>query len=183
MTPPDPLPSVPGAFRRFSELSPIASRIRVRSLECGGYEFLFGANRNPWTWVLVIALGIVWTTGTILLVVNDVGLGMVVFFALTEVIFALAALVLFVRATRVIARHGHLYIRTELLPSWIREWDLPASQIHSIQRHMGMQVAGRSVYHIRVRTTDGRVRTAGRGITDKREAAAIADAMSRAVGI
>jgi hypothetical protein len=160
----------------------ITPHIAVKRIDDGGFEFVFGRSVHPGIAMTLRVGGLAGAVGTLLLWLSGASATLVTLvasLAALVVVFTLAAVH---RRTRVISKEGALWFRTEYLPLLGYERTLPRSEIRAIRRHMSLRLFGNSVYQIRAHLRSGEIVPTGHGITDKVEAASIANAMERALG-
>ena len=77
---------------------------------------------------------------------------------------------------------GKLWFRTEYVPILGYERTLPREEIDAIRRHVSPSLFGTTVYEIRAHLHSGEVVATGHGISDKVEAASLANAMEQSLG-
>jgi hypothetical protein len=160
----------------------ITPHIVIKRIDKGGMEFVFGRSIHPGIATTLRVASLAGAAGTLLLSLSGASATLV---TLVGILAALVVVLTFAavhRRTRVISRDGTLWFRTEYLPLLGYERTLPRDDIHAIRRHMSLRLFGTSVYQIRAHLRSGEIVPTGHGISDKVEAASIANAMERALG-
>lgn len=160
----------------------ITPHIAVKRVDEGGMEFVFGRSMHPGIATTLRVCSLAGAVATLLLSLSGASDTLV---TVVGIMAALAILVTYAavhRTTRVVARDGGLWFRTDYLPMLGYERTLTRDEISAIRRHMSVRLFGTSVYQVRAHLRNGEIVATGHGISDKVEAASIANAMERALG-
>ncbi len=166
------------------------SRVRIRPIGFGGTEFRFGAMRNSSAAASLTGFTVIWLATIPLQRHFGAPIIFPIVTALVGVLLVWGSLSLWFGVTRVRVEYGSLRIKSGLFGLG-RERTYAASEIAKIEPRIGMQWGTTPYYDIRVTLTGGSAqparrrsrtaahRTAGGNIRDKREAEALAAAMTR----
>ena len=162
----------------------ITPHISVSQLPEGGMEFRFGRSLHPGlTSLLVIAsLAGFFLTSLLSLVRMPSGLLWIVG---TTTVLGVSAVFLSStswRNTRVVAKPGSLWYCTRFLPGLGYEQTIQREEIESIRRH-SRNFRGTTVYQLRAHLRGRKIVSIGHGISDKVEAASLASAIERSLGV
>ena len=165
---------------------PQNSRIRVQPT-AGGTEFIFPAARNPGVAASVTLLFLIWSAGTWFFA-SFLGPSVIVsiyiaFFLIGDIVLLLAVIMMWFVSDRVAIEAGRVTIRRGFLGiTWSRR--IACADVSDLKLNVGLQTGGGSgtpYYDIQLICRDGRKRTAGRQIRNKREAVWLMNQIKQAI--
>lgn len=167
-------------------IAPVTSRIRIQPSSQGGTEFIFPAARNPRIAAILAVLVVFWTAWMAVFI-KSVNSAWAIFpsiiLGVIDGFLLLFALMCFI-SERVTIDRENILIRKSLfgLP-WLQK--VPCSNVSDLRLNIGMQTGGAEgtpYYDIQLVCRDGRKRSAGGQIPNKREAVWLMIQMKQAMG-
>ncbi len=186
------IPSLLAGPDAFAERAFPDSKIRIGSLDGGGREFVFRAFRNPGAAASLSGFTLLWLATIPLQLYFGAPALFPIVTGLVGALLVWGSLSLWFRVTRVQVEPGRIAVRSGLfgLGRWKR---YASSEISEIRPKIGMQWGQTPYYDLVLVLSRVRQKTGGRGamppsrrpaggaIPDKREAEALAAAMTRAL--
>ena len=158
--------------------------ILVQPTNAGGLEFVFPAARNPGMAAGMTVIFLIFSAALYFLVVYSRSIYIGFLFGVACAVLLFVVIMFWFLRQRVTIENGCVTIRSSVL-GIARTQQIPCAGISDFKLNIGVQSGGGSgtpYYYIQLICRDGRKRTTGRQIRNKREAVWVMNQMKRAIG-